>query len=296
MLNKREFELLVLLAQQKTPLSQRQLAEGLGCSVGTVNKLLRDFADRGLWADGSITEHGLAALEPYRVKRAIFIAAGFDAKLVPITLNTPKPLVRVNGVRMIDTLLDAVQAAGIPEIVLVRGYLGEQFDQLLYQYPQIKLVDNPLYNEENNISTAMCVRDLFAGAYVLDSDLVLRNPSLIRTYEYQSNLVGFPVERTDDWCVTTDKSGYVDSVTVGGVHGYRSVGIFYWSQEDGRRLASDLQEVYQSPGGKTRFWEQTPLVYKKQHYQVSVRECGEHDVVEIDTLKELKEQDPAYRF
>ena len=63
------------------------------------------------------------ALEPYRVKRAVVIAAGFGTRMVPITLNTPKPLVRVHGKRIIDTLLDAVAEAGIPEIVLVRGYL-----------------------------------------------------------------------------------------------------------------------------------------------------------------------------
>ena len=78
--------------------------------------------------------------------------------MVPITLNTPKPLVRVNGTRIIDSLLDAVVEAGIPEIVIVRGYLGEQFDQLLYKYPNIRFVENPIYNEANNISSAVCVR------------------------------------------------------------------------------------------------------------------------------------------
>ena len=75
--------------------------------------------------------------------------------MVPITLNTPKPLVRVNGTRIIDTLLDAAVEAGIPEIVIVRGYLGEQFDQLLYKYPNIRFVENPIYNEANNISCRM---------------------------------------------------------------------------------------------------------------------------------------------
>ncbi|GHV54806.1 hypothetical protein AGMMS49579_16110 [Spirochaetia bacterium] len=60
--------------------------------------------------------------------------------------------------RTIDTLLDVVIAAGINEIYIVRGYLGEQFDQLLYKYPSIRFVENPLYNETNNISSALlCV-------------------------------------------------------------------------------------------------------------------------------------------
>ena len=120
-----------------------------------------------------LAKKGLQELEPYRVKRAIFIAAGFGSRLVPITLNTPKPLVRVKGVRIIDTLLDAVIAAGIEEIIIVRGYLAEQFDQLKYKYPMVKFVENPLYNEANNISSVMCIRYLLSNAYILEADLLL---------------------------------------------------------------------------------------------------------------------------
>ena len=105
------------------------------------------FSEAGLVSGGLITPEGREALEPYRVKRALFMAAGFGSRLVPITLNTPKPLVRVHGVRMIDTLLDAVLAAGITEIYVIRGYLSEQFDQLFYKYPMIKFIENPLFKD-----------------------------------------------------------------------------------------------------------------------------------------------------
>ena len=94
---------------------------------------------------GSLNAEELAKLEPYRVKRAVFIAAGFGLRMAPITLNTPKPLVRVKGVRIIDRLIDACLAADIQEIYIVRGYLGEQFDQLLAKYPMLKFIDNDLY-------------------------------------------------------------------------------------------------------------------------------------------------------
>lgn len=116
------------------------------------------LTENGYISDGKITDTGFAALEPYRVKRAIFIAAGFGSRLVPITLNTPKPLVRVHGVRIIDSLLGAVSAAGIEEVWLVRGYLGERFDQLLYKYPNIRFIENPLFNDANNISSMVAAR------------------------------------------------------------------------------------------------------------------------------------------
>ena len=67
---------------------------------------------------------------------------------------------RVHGKRIVETLLDAVTAAGIQEIVLVRGYLGEQFEVLKHRYPAIRFLENPLFNEANNISSAWVARNL----------------------------------------------------------------------------------------------------------------------------------------
>lgn len=294
MLTKKEFNALTLMERTGKSFSQRELSEALGVSLGTANKLSKELHDKQLCDGGHITDGGLAALEPYRVRRAVFIAAGFGSRLVPITFNTPKPLVRVHGTRIIDTLLDAVAAAGIPEIVIVRGYLGEQFDQLLYKYPNIKFVENPVYNEANNISSAVCVRYLLKNAYVLEADLVLKNRALIRKYEYESNMLGIPVDRSDDWCLMTDSSGVITQETIGGLNCHQMVGISFWSEADGGKLAGDLDEVYRSPGGKERYWEQVPLVYKKENYSVHVRECSFEDITEIDTFNELKQIDKLY--
>lgn len=113
-------------------------------------------------SDKGITPRGIAALEPYRVQRAVLLTAGFESRLLPVTVNTPMPLARVNGVRIIDRLIDAVISAGIDEIYVVRGYLAEEFDQLLTKYPNIRFIENPLYGSTNNIATClrmpMCLR------------------------------------------------------------------------------------------------------------------------------------------
>ncbi len=293
-MNKKEFEILTALEETGAGMTQRELAARTGLAVGTVNKCVRGLCEHGLMKDGNITDEGRLALEPYRVKRAVFLAAGFGSRLVPITFNTPKPLVRVCGKRMIDTLLDAVVAAEIPEIVIVRGYLGEQFDQLLYQYPNIKFVENPKYNEENNISSAVLVREMLENAYVLESDLILKNQKLIRKYEYCSNFLGISVEKTDDWCFYTDSSGVITSQAVGGTNCRQMVGISYWDAPSGRSLCRDLFDVYTAPGGKERYWDQVPTDYKKENYRIEVRSCTFEDVIEIDTFGELKRVDPLY--
>lgn len=292
-ISKKQFDILEILAYSSEPLSQRDIKDKSVHSLGTINKIVKELNELGLMSDGKITKEGLASLEPYRAKRAVFIAAGFGSRLAPITLNTPKPLVRVKGVRIIDTLLDACIKADITEIYIVRGYLAEQFDQLLYKYPMIKFLENPIYNEVNNISSGMIARHLLSNAYVFEADLFLSNPDIIKKYHYTSDFLAIPKERTDDWCFTV-KDGVIKDEKVGGINCYQMVGISYWNMEDGKKLADDIAEVYASPGGKERYWEQVPLVYKKEHYTVEVRECREEDVVEIDTFNELKALDKTY--
>ena len=294
-LTRKQFDVLQIMASEPKSLTQRDLEKQTGHSLGTINRVMKELTEAGFVVDGAITHAGLNALEPYRVKRAIFVAAGFGTRLVPITFNTPKPLVRVQGIRIIDRLIDACLQAGIDEIYIVRGYLGELFDQLLYKYPMIKFLENPIYNEANNISSALVARYMLSNAYVFEADLLISNPTIIKKYHYSSNFLGIKKQRTDDWCVRV-KDGTIVEEKVGGEGNdiWQLIGISYWNTADGQRLSQDIQDVFQSPGGRERYWEQVPLVYKKEHYQVEIRECFDEDIIEIDTFNELKAVDKTY--
>ena len=290
-LTKKQFDVLVALLEKK--LSQRELEEKTGYSLGSINKTVRELSDLGYIDGGIVTEAGMLALEPYRAKRAVFIAAGFGSRLVPITLNTPKPLVRVRGQRIIDGLLDACLEAGIEEIYIVRGYLAEQFDQLLYKYPMIKFLDNVMYNEANNISSSVIARDLLTNAYVFEADLLISNPKIITKYHYTSDFLAIRKERTDDWCFE-EKDGFITKQMVGGLNCWQMVGISYWNEADGLKLREDIPKVFAMPGGKEKYWEQVPLAVCKDNYRVAIKECFDEDIVEIDTFRELKAIDKTY--
>lgn len=292
-LTRKQFDVLVTLASSKNSLTQREIEKITKYSLGTINKTMKELVDLGYVADGTITGNGVTALEPYRARRAIFIAAGFGSRLVPLTFNTPKPLVRVHGVRMIDTLIDACLSAGINEIYIVRGYLAEQFDQLLYKYPMIKFLENPIYNEANNISSALVARYMLSNAYVFEADLLISNPKIIKKYHYTSDFLAIRKDRTDDWCFDV-KDGIIVQEKVGGENCWQMVGVSYWSEADGHKLSQDIADVYATPGGKERYWEQVPLVYRKENYAVEISECFDEDIVEIDTFRELKAIDKTY--
>lgn len=296
-----QFEVLVMIErEQQKKHTQRQLASEIGVSLGVINKTIAELLENELIIQKGasrfeVSLKGYEWLEPYRVKKAVFLAAGFSSRLAPITLNTPKPLIKVNGKRIIDTLLDALLDAGIQDITIVRGYLAEQFDVLLKKYPMIKFIDNNVYNETNNISSAYLARDLFCRSYILESDLILYNPHLIRKYEYHTNYLAMPTKKTDDWCFDV-KQNIIRHVKIGGTDCYHMYGISYWDEKDGLQMASDLAACYHAPGGKECYWDVVAINQFEQHYQINIREVKKGDIIEIDTFNELKEIDPVYKI
>ena len=264
-LSKKQFDVLEQFATQNSNLSQRKLSDLTNYSLGSINNIVKELSEQKYINENGITKSGFDVLENYRVKKAVFFAAGFGSRLVPITLNTPKPLVRVNGKRIIDGLLDAVLAAGIEDIIIVRGYLSEQFDQLLYKYPMIKFIDNNLYNEANNISSSYLSKNYLSNAYVFEADLLIYNPSIIKKYQYHSNFLAIKKEITDDWCFET-KDGIIVEEKIGGTNCYQMVGISYWNEEDGKKLSKHIEQAFNMPGGKELYWEQVPLVKFKNSF------------------------------
>ncbi len=230
-----------------------------------------------------------------KVQRAVIMAAGLGSRMAPITDRVPKPLVKIHGKAIVEGLLDAVLAAGIEEIYLIRGYRGEQFDELLLRYPMLKFIENPDFRTANNISSVVCAGELLKNAYLMEGDLLLHNPGLITSYQEESNYLAIPVEETDDWCFYLDGEGYIREMAVGGKHCMQMVGISYWTEADGKRLAERARKLYNEEGKKDIFWDQIALEEFLPEFRVSVRECSRDDVVEIDTLAELQALDASYR-
>ncbi len=269
--------------------------------TGDIEKYSREFVEaqqkifreRGFLRGDSLTADGLKILEPYKVRRAIFLAAGFGKRLTPITINTSKYLVRVHGVRILDRLIDACLAAEIEEIYIVRGHFAEQFDVLLKKYPTIKFIENPLYDKADNIYTVICAANFLCNAYVLEADLVLYNPALIRKYEFTPNFLAIEMERSDDWCFDVE-DGVIVRQKIGGTNCWQEVGISYWDAAAGAQLQKDLPKAFEMPGGRELLWDEVPLKIFAENYRVEVRPCKKSDVVEIDTFAELKAIDKAY--
>lgn len=300
-MNRYQFEVLAYLEKNgKKDFPMRTLSDNLKISGNTVSRCLDELEEQKLIEREdrviSVTEKGIEALEPYRVKKAVIMAAGFGSRMLPATADSPKPMVSVNGVRIIDTLLDALVAVGIRDITLIRGYKKERFDEIKDKYPFVKLVDNDIYDQTNNISSAMLVLDEIDDCYLCEADLYITNPEVITKYQYASNILGSYSLETDDWSFKLDNTGYITEYRKGNTYCYNYYGISYWTKEDSAKLRADFNDVYENEeGGRDYFWEFIPLVLRKENYQVEIRQCNKSDIMEIDNFYELQQLDPSYK-
>ena len=298
-LTRYQFDMLAYIEKNgKKVYADRTLADGLTLPLNTISKLKKELMECGFLTINAeeemyVSEKGMTALEPYRVRKAIILAAGFGQRLAPVTLDTPKPLVRVKGVRIIDTLLDSLISKGITNIIIVRGYKKEMFNELLDKYPFLQFVDNPEYNVTNNISSLMRVRGSIDRCYICEADLYISNPDVINRYEYTTNYLGAKVAETDDWSFKK-KKGYVSAYKMGGTDCYQAFGISYWNEQDCVTLRSDLEKVYQMRGGKENLWEFIPLRICRKNYHIEIRKCRKSDIIEIDNFSELVAVDSFY--
>ncbi len=240
-----------------------------------------------------ITEDGLKYLEPYKVRRVILLAAGKGERLRPITETIPKPLVPVNGKSMIERTLEICKFAQIPEVVIVVGYLSDQFGPLLKKFPNIRYVYNKNFDTENNITSVYLVRNALSNSYIIEADLIINNPDLIRKYEYCSKCLVHYQEKTNDWCFDVE-NGIIKNIKLGGEKCYKLDGISYFNTEDGKQLGQDIEEVYNYPENRKLFWDEVPGNLKKDNYKLNIREINENDVIEIDTYQELVTYDKSY--
>ena len=148
------------------------------------------------------------------------MAAGLGSRLRPITLYTPKPLIDVNGRRMIDTIIQSLQYNGINEIHVVVGYKKECFEDLLKEYMEIDLIENPYYDISNNISSLYVARNYLDDCIILDGDQMIYNPDVLSPYFDRSGYNSvWTEEDTDEWLQEVKEGRVVSCSRTGGKNG-----------------------------------------------------------------------------
>lgn len=234
----------------------------------------------------------------HKVKNAIIMAAGKGERLNPVTLDTPKPLVKVNGVRMIDTIIDGLYANGINEIYVVTGYMMECFRELLEKYPNVHLISNQFYTEYNNISSLYAAKNVLdtGACMILDGDLVISNPDILHADFERSGYNAIWTEMgSEEWLMQVDENGTVTSCSRdGGERGWILFSISRWSAEDSRKLKKYLEYEFDHAGNRHLYWDDVAMFRHFDKFSLGIIPMNRGDVVEIDSYEELVAADRSY--
>ena len=245
----------------KGKLTQRDLAKEAGISLGKANKLIGQCRERGLLADDArlgyvLTEQGLSYLAPYKVEKAVILAAGFGSRFVPLTYETPKGLLEVFGEPMIERQIKQLHEAGITDISIMVGYLKEKFEYLTDLYG-VKLIYNPEYSTRNTISTVFFAASEFEGhnTYILNSDNWIRE-NVYHGYEPAAWYCAQHAEGScSEWVLETDGHGRITDTYPGGMDCDYMYGPAYFSREFSAMFMPVLRYYHDMPGTEQYYWE-----------------------------------------
>lgn len=231
------------------------------------------------------------------INKAIIMAAGLGNRMKPVTLDTPKPLIKVNGKRMIDTIIDALHENGINEIYIVVGYKKEQFYEWAQDKVGIQIVENNLYDTCNNISSLYAARDYIGNTIILDGDQIIYNKEILNNQISKSGYSCIWTDNeTDEWLLTINNDNKVISCSRnGGKNGWQLFSVSRWTEEDGKKLKHFLEVEFDQKQNRQIYWDDVAMFCHPQDFELTVYPIKYGDILEIDSFEELCNLDESYK-
>ena len=226
-----------------------------------------------------------------KVDNAIIMAAGTASRFAPLSYEKPKALIEVRGEVLIERQIRQLREAGVNEIIIVTGYMAEQFEYLKDKYGVV-LINNPYYLTRNNNSSIYAAREYIKNSYICSSDnYFITNPFESDVDESYYAAVYIEGE-TGEWCIS-EEDGLIKDVKVGGRDSWVMLGHVFWSESFSRSFLHILEDEYEWPETADKLWE-TIYIEHINELPMKIRKYPADFIFEFDTLDELREFDTSY--
>ena len=218
--------------------------------------------------------------------RAILLASGMGTRLRPLTLETPKSLIEVNGKALLERQIEFLKEKGINDIIIVTGYLNEKFEYLKEKY-SLKLIFNDKYDIYNNIYSMYLVRDYLADAYVIDADVYINRNFILSDIDKSTYFSAYKKNVKNEWKLCFDENNKVNDIKIINGDGFILCGVSYWSKNDGALIKSRIEEALKTTNFKNLYWDDIVKSNIKD-LDVRIEKINSDDIYEIDNIEELK--------
>ena len=217
---------------------------------------------------------------------AIILAAGMGTRLRPLTDNTPKALVKVNGEPMIERQINYLKQIGINEIIVVTGYLHDEFNYLANKY-DVKLIYNDKYDVYNNGYSMYIVRKYLQNTYVLEGDVYLTHNFLKDHLETSTYFSGIKEEFNSEWILKFNRNDELVEISIDKGTDYIMSGVSYWIREDSKKIKEKLEELTERGGLKNLFWDDIVRNNLKE-FDIKINKINSTDWFEIDSMNDFE--------
>lgn len=284
-LSRSDFDVLTA-AEAKRAKTQRAVAEKADMSLGAVNKAVKRLREFGyLDCSGCVTDAGRSALEPYRVRSAVILAAGAASRFAPLSFERPRAMFEVRGEVLVERLIRQIREAGINDITVVVGYMKEAFFYLEDEFG-VEIEVNDEYANRNNSYSLWCARDKLSNTYVCPADQYYSR-NIFEPYVYESCCTAVQtVGDFDGLVLTLDKKGYVVDIAAGGRDSLRMQGPVYLDRGLSDSFVHILEDEIDRSETKAKLWDEV-LAEHVADIRLAAKVCEEGVLHEFDYVGDL---------
>lgn len=284
-MNIQEYDILKAL-MENTFISQRELANASGHSLGIVNRSLKELKNNG-FIDENMQPTSKARDEIHQKspKNAIILAAGFGMRMVPINMETPKGLIEVKGEILIERIIRQLHEANIREIYVVTGFMKEKYEYLIDQF-QVKLLVNSEYASKNNLHSMKKAAMHLSNTYIIPCDIWCRtNP--FSAHEFYSWYMVSDMPDSESNIRINRKKELVLSDADSGSN--TMIGIAYLEGADSLAVKERIEQLCRNRNYDNAFWEEA--LYHDNKMTITAKLVSAQDVIEINTYEQLRDLD-----
>ena len=121
-----------------------------------------------------------------KINTALILSAGFGKRLNPITLTTPKPLLEINNITMLEKCIKLIENLGIKKIIINTFYLKDQISNFLNNKNfncEIKIIEDG----KNILDTGGGILNMINHSE--DNDFLIFNPDTLWQKEYFDEII-----------------------------------------------------------------------------------------------------------